>query len=55
MEGAEAEEEAGVVAEGIVVDEAGWVVEEEGVLETSTGKKSSLSELKSIATSFGMV
>lgn len=47
MEGAEVE--AGVVAEVIVVDEAGWVVGEEGVAESSIGKKSLLSEVKSIA------
>lgn len=54
-EGAEAE--AGVVAEVIVVDEAGWVVEEEGVVETSIGKKSLLSELdrKKYCTTFGIV
>lgn len=45
MEGAEAE--AGL--EVMVVDEAKLVVVEEGVAETSIGKKSLLSEVKSIA------
>lgn len=34
-----------MVAEVIVVDEAGWVVEEEGVVETSIDKKNLLSKL----------